>query len=141
MLKKVLAGKLLLAVVISGIAVLPLSDAFAKQVWLKKLPGKHEIVVVKNKKYYYSGGRYYKPGAFNFGFVLVTPSISKIVRVHYTPVKPVIFQEQVIINVPNSDGSFTAVTLVKYNNGYIGPQGEYYASNPRVEQLMALYAR
>jgi len=47
----------------------------------------------------------------------------------------------VVINVPNSNGGFTAVTLTKQGNGYIGPQGEYYAGNPTVEQLKALYGK
>jgi hypothetical protein len=43
------------------------------------------------------------------------------------------------INIPNSKGGFTPVRLVKHNNGYIGPQGEFYAGHPTVEQLKALY--
>ena len=47
--------------------------------------------------------------------------------------------ETVQINVPNSNGSYTTVKLTKSNNGYIGPQGEFYAGHPTVEQLKALY--
>jgi hypothetical protein len=43
------------------------------------------------------------------------------------------------INIPNSKGGFTPVKLVKHNNGYLGPQGEFYAGHPTVDQLRALY--
>jgi len=43
------------------------------------------------------------------------------------------------INIPNSKGNYTAVKLIKKNNGYIGPQGEFYGEHPTVAQLKALY--
>jgi hypothetical protein len=43
------------------------------------------------------------------------------------------------ITIPNSKGGFTPVRLVKHNNGYLGPQGEFYAGHPTVDQLKALY--
>ncbi len=47
----------------------------------------------------------------------------------------------VTINVPNSNGSYTPVTLVKQGDGYVGPQGEYYPNHPTVEQLKVLYGK
>jgi hypothetical protein len=47
----------------------------------------------------------------------------------------------VTINVPNEKGDFTPVKLVKHDKGYIGPQGEFYADHPTVEQLKALYGK
>ena len=44
-----------------------------------------------------------------------------------------------IMNVPNSKGGFTPVRLAKHNNGYIGPQGEFYNGYPTVDQLEVLY--
>lgn len=49
--------------------------------------------------------------------------------------------ETVVINIPNSNGSYTQVTLRKSGSGYIGPQGEYYPEHPTVEQLKALYGK
>ena len=43
------------------------------------------------------------------------------------------------VNIPNSNGSYTTVTLQKSGNGYLGPQGEYYPGHPTVEQLRTLY--
>jgi len=45
------------------------------------------------------------------------------------------------VNVPNSQGSYTAVEIRKAAGGYIGPQGEFYADFPKVEQLKAMYAK
>ena len=50
-------------------------------------------------------------------------------------------RETVTVNVPNSDGSFIPITLLKSNNGYIGPQGEYYEGHPTVKQLKVLYGK
>jgi hypothetical protein len=47
----------------------------------------------------------------------------------------------ITVNVPNSNGSYSPVTLIKQNDGYIGPQGEYYPSHPTVEQLKVLYGK
>ena len=39
------------------------------------------------------------------------------------------------VNVTNSNGSTTPVTLRKQGVGYLGPKGEYYNSLPTSEQL------
>jgi len=45
----------------------------------------------------------------------------------------------VTINVHNSNGSYTPVTLTRQDNVYIGPRGEYYMSLPTEEQLKLAY--
>lgn len=47
----------------------------------------------------------------------------------------------VVINVPNSNGSYTPVRLIKRYKGYEGPQGEFYPEHPTVEQLKVLYGK
>lgn len=42
-----------------------------------------------------------------------------------------------IVNVPNSNGSFTPVTMRRMGNMWVGPQGEQYTSLPTPEQLRA----
>lgn len=44
-----------------------------------------------------------------------------------------------IINVNNSNGSTTPVTIRKAGNQYIGPRGEYYNALPTVQQLRPVY--
>jgi hypothetical protein len=45
------------------------------------------------------------------------------------------------VNVPNSQGGYTAVTLKRSKDGFVGPQGEYYAEFPTVEYLKAMYVK
>ena len=45
------------------------------------------------------------------------------------------------VNIPNSQGAYTAVTLKRSGNGFVGPQGEFYTEFPRVEQLKAMYGK
>jgi hypothetical protein len=47
----------------------------------------------------------------------------------------------VTINVPNSRGGYTLVALVKSQDGYVGPQGEYYQGYPTIEQLKVIYGK
>lgn len=44
-----------------------------------------------------------------------------------------------VINVKNSNGSYTPVTLRRVGNQYAGPRGEYYPSLPTDEQLKIAY--
>ena len=45
----------------------------------------------------------------------------------------------VVINVTNSNGSITPVTLQRAGNEYIGPKGEHYLQLPTPEQLRPAY--
>lgn len=45
----------------------------------------------------------------------------------------------VVINVNNSNGSITPVTLRREGNLYVGPKGEQYTSLPTEEQLRKIY--
>ncbi|MFH1878427.1 MAG: hypothetical protein ABH883_06445 [Candidatus Omnitrophota bacterium] len=47
--------------------------------------------------------------------------------------------DTVTVSIPNSNGSYTQVTLYRSGTGYTGPQGEYYPGHPTVEQLRTLY--
>ena len=44
-----------------------------------------------------------------------------------------------VINVQNSNGSFTPVTIRKVGNQYVGPRGEYYNAVPSEAQLKGPY--
>ncbi len=45
----------------------------------------------------------------------------------------------VIVNITNSNGSITPVTLRRSGNVWIGPKGEQYLSIPTAEQLKPIY--
>ena len=121
---------------------------------VESLPSERRVVYVERAPYYYYGGYYYR--TCPAGYVVVNPPViatpvTPATPVYATPVVPVapvspVVQaqaaggESIVINVPNRSGSYTPVTLIKYNNGYIGPQGEYY-ENPTVDQLKVLYGK
>jgi len=50
-------------------------------------------------------------------------------------------QDAVTVNVPNSNGSYTAVVLKRSGNGFVGPQGEFYTQVPTTDQLKVMYGR
>jgi hypothetical protein len=49
--------------------------------------------------------------------------------------------DTVTMNVPNSNGGYTAVVLKRSGTGYVGPQGEYYDQIPTTAQLQAMYGQ
>ncbi|MEW6535184.1 MAG: DUF6515 family protein [Candidatus Auribacterota bacterium] len=108
------------------------------------LPPHHKVVYVKEAPYYYDGTYYFR--RIDDGYVVVedpTIVVHPSTPVVVTPAPNVIVKqpepEIVTINIPNDNGSFTPVVLIKKGDGYIGPQGEYYDGNPTVDQLRALY--
>jgi len=106
------------------------------------LPFGYRTIIVGGSAYYYYDSVYYR--TCPFGYVVVPTPVAGP-NVLYAP--PAVVQPQtptqdtVVINVPNANGGYVAVTLVKQNNGYIGPQGEYYPGHPTIEQLKALYGK
>lgn len=102
------------------------------------LPYGHRTMVVAGVPYYYYDGYYYRQCPS--GYVVVPEPVA------VAPVMPVeqpkvVAGEITTINIPNANGSYTPVTLVKRGHGYVGPQGEYYEGHPSVEQLKALYGK
>jgi hypothetical protein len=81
-----------------------------------------QIVVVNGGRYYYDGNYYYQqcPG----GYVVVNP-----LTVAAQP-------EVMTVRVEGS-----SVVLVRKDNGFIGPNGEFYSVLPTKDQLQAIYGR
>jgi len=105
------------------------------------LPFGYKAIIVGGATYYYYDNIYYASCPSGYIVVpapLVTPTVVAVPVVAQTQVP---IGETVTINVPNTNGSYTPVILVKHNNGYIGPQGEYYPGHPTVEQLKVLYGK
>jgi hypothetical protein len=70
-------------------------------------------------------------------YYVMPGTVEKIVVSSERPIRG--RSESVVINIPNSNGSYTQVTLTKSGDGYVGPQGEYYTGHPTVEELKVLY--
>jgi hypothetical protein len=103
------------------------------------LPIGHHTVVIGGAQYYSYDNVYYKPCPSGYVVVPQPTVVVPSAPVYSAPAQ--IPNETVTINVPNSNGSYTSITLVRRDNGYVGPQGEYYANHPTVEQLRVLYGR
>jgi hypothetical protein len=50
-------------------------------------------------------------------------------------------QDSVTVNVPNNNGTYSAVVLKKSGNGFVGPQGEFYPQLPTTDQLKVMYGK
>jgi hypothetical protein len=105
-------------------------SALAIGAFIDSLPPRHTTVVVEGTPYYYDDKYYYRQ--LPEGGYVVVPA-------------PVIVQSQPqtlgtsTVNIPNSRGGYTSVTLRRSGSGFIGPQGEYYPNFPSVEQLKMMY--
>ena len=104
------------------------------------LPRGYTTVVVAGAPYYYYDGYYFRNSPDGY-IVVPAPAVVTVPNTIAVTQNPAPYGETVVINVPNSNGTYTAVTLVKRGNGYLGPQGEYYQGHPTVEQLRVLYGR
>jgi len=103
---------------------------------VKTLPSRRKVVVIKGRKYYVCDNVYYvqKP----LGYVVVSqPTFNDIPQATTVSNNDDVY----VVHVPNANGSYTPVVLEKSNNGYIGPQGEFYLKNPTIDQLKVLYAK
>jgi hypothetical protein len=111
---------------------------------VESLPYGYTVVRAGGVPYYYYDGWYYRPCPEGYMVVnrpvIVDNTTAAPAPLLATPI-PVASDEgkAVTIRVPNNKGGFTPVTLTKHNNGYIGPEGEFYEGNPSVEKLKALY--
>jgi uncharacterized protein YcfJ len=56
-------------------------------------------------------------------------------QIYYTQQKA----NTAVVNITNSNGSVTPVTLRRSSNVWVGPRGEQYMSMPTVEQLRPIY--
>jgi hypothetical protein len=110
------------------------------------IPANCRQMVVNGVMYFEYYGTYYMPVAGGYQVVpppvLVQPAAAVAAPSVITPntasTNP---QEDITVNVPNSQGGYTAVILKRSGSGFVGPQGEYYAEFPKVAQLQAMYGK
>jgi hypothetical protein len=121
------------------------------------MPEGYRTYVVSGVRYYYCDGYYFRSCPSGYVVVPQPVTLSASVSATTAETQAVATPSQteqgavaqsttgsdnaVMINIPNSKGEFTAVKLVKYKDGYKGPQGEYYQSHPTVDQLRVLYGK
>lgn len=100
------------------------------------LPERHKVIVYENTDYYYYNSAYYikEPR----GYTVVTPPPSVVSSNAPAVEAP---EKTIVVTVPNPNGSYIPVTLQKYSDGYVGPNGEFYPDYPTIDQLKAMYAK
>ena len=103
---------------------------------IKTLPERHKVIVYDNTDYYYYNSAYYVKEPT--GYTVVTPPPSVITSNAPAVEAP---EKTVVVTVPNPNGSYMSVTLQKYSDGYVGPNGEFYPDYPTIDQLKAMYAK
>jgi hypothetical protein len=103
---------------------------------ITNLPSGHSVVTIGGGHYYRHGDVYFR--SCDSGYMVVEQPVVVERVVEKTVIVP---EADSVVNVPNGDGTYTTVKLVRKGRGYVGPQGEYYENNPSVEQLRVLYAK
>jgi|GEM_PF-683300 len=110
------------------------------------IPANCRQVVVNGVTYFEYYGTYYLPVAG--GYQVVAPPV--LVQPAAAVAAPNVItqsnastnaQEDITVNVPNSQGGYTAVILKRSGSGFVGPQEEYYAEFPKVAQLQVMYGK
>ncbi|MFH0984079.1 MAG: DUF6515 family protein [Candidatus Omnitrophota bacterium] len=100
------------------------------------LPERHKVIVYDKTDYYYYNSAYYVKQPT--GYTVVTPPPSVVSSNAPAVEAP---EKTVVVTVPNPNGSYIPVTLQKYSDGYVGPNGEFYPDYPTIDQLKAMYAK
>ncbi len=129
---------------------------------VQELPDSYQPVVINGNTYFTADGIYYQ--YTQQGYVVVPPPVVTRTIIVQQPQPVVVAQPAPVpvpapvqvpvsvpaapspndtftVNIPNSQGGYTAVTIKRSGNGFAGPQGEFYAEFPKVEQLKAMYVK
>jgi len=119
--------------------------------YVSVIPPDFQPVSINGRIYYTNNGVYYVLTEHH-GYRVVEPPVvyaqpqqvvvtQPIQQVVVQAPAPVVSDDAFPINVPNNSGGYTAVLIKRSGNGYVGPQGEFYATFPSVAQLKAMYGK
>ena len=114
------------------------------------LPHGYKKVVVDGKRFYYYNGVFFikEVGGYQVVPDPLYPSVPLPREVTVFKDAPVLDPAgettlqtagHYTVHIPNANGTFTAVTLSRLGEGFIGPQGEFYESFPEIELLQFMY--
>ena len=117
-----------------GVAV----TALALGAYIESLPPRCSTMVVGGVPYYYDNVYYYQQVPQG-GYVVVAPPPVAVAPAPVMVQPPAQTADSTTVNIPNSRGGYTSVTVRRSGTGFVGPQGEFYQSFPSVEQLKTLY--
>lgn len=119
---------------------------------IRQLPRGYKVIVISGRSYFYYNDTYYLKT--RKGYLVTDNPVYQIIEPPvetYQVVNEPVAAEPVVetgvvtgiysVNIPNTDGSYTEVTLKKTKDGFIGPQGELYRKFPVVQQLEVMYGK
>jgi hypothetical protein len=116
--------------------------------YVSAIPPDFQAVFVNGRTYYTNDGVYYV--LTHHGYRVVAPPVmyAQPQAVVYSQPEPpqaappvAAGADSFTVNVPNNSGGYTTVVIKKSGNGYVGPQGEFYAAFPTIAQLKAMYVK
>lgn len=108
--------------------------------YVRTIPPDFQPVIINGSTYYTDNGIYYILTRRHGYKVVVAPVVYAQPQQVVVPA-PVNAQDTFPVNIPNNSGGFTSVVIRKSGNGFVGPQGEFYAQFPSVAQLKAMYGK
>jgi hypothetical protein len=118
--------------------------------YVNTIPPDFQPVIINGRTYYTDNGVYYILTRYHGYKVVVAPVVyaqpqqvivSQPVNTVVTTQAPVYNQDSFPVNIPNNSGGYTSVVIRRSGNGYVGPQGEFYAQFPSVAQLKVMYGK
>jgi hypothetical protein len=103
---------------------------------IRVLPRYYRVVVIHGVVYYVADDIYYRPTPEGYYVVVERPAEpAKVIAA-----APETDSTNITLYVPKKDGDgFTPVILKKIDGGFLGPQGEFYPTMPRVSLLTEMY--
>jgi hypothetical protein len=106
------------------------------------LPLGLQPVIVNGTTYYTNSGIYYLYTPQGYVVVPQPLPVIQTARVDEpVNIAAPTSSEDITVNVANTHGGYTAVTIKRSGEGFVGPQGEYYNEFPKVEQLRVMYGK
>lgn len=78
-------------------------------------------------------------GAAVFGVGALLQQTDKMPQERKEPKREDEDEREVVVQIPNDNGSLTPVVLKREGGSYVGPNGEYYKRLPTAEQLKPVY--
>jgi hypothetical protein len=107
--------------------------------YVNVIPPDFQPISINGRRYYTDNGIYYVLTEHN-GYRVVSHPVMYAEPQQVIETQPVTV-DTFPVNVPNNSGGYTTVVVKKSGNGYVGPQGEFYATFPSVSQLKTMYTK
>lgn len=119
---------------------------------VRSIPSDYRPVIISGVKYYEDCGTYYVYTRYGYQVVappieFVTAQVAPTATVNVIPQHAEVVSSDLesidsfTVNIKNRNGGYTAVLLKRFNEGFLGPQGEFYSEFPKVAQLNAMYGK